>query len=204
MTLGYPVLELDADFGSGTVTGVFELYGDVEVQQGVRTGYLIGGRGSSVNGIVQGTFDKGEEKRRGVHLDLGGGQHTWQVKATGWKAGQKADGTPVQWGTSSDPSKVSATTATGAEAIVQQDVLNHFLSVGTYDSRGDARLRFGEHSDGTYASSNGLMDDFKNVAIESPQTTISAESKDKIDVSLTLIDTMVIKELQDAKGKREY
>lgn len=201
MTLEYPVLELDADFGSGLVTGVFELYGDVDVTQAIRTGYLVGGRGSSVNGI----FDSsGDEQRKGVHLDLGGGQHTWQVKATGWKAATKADGSNVQWGTSSDPTVESESSATGAKAVTQMDVFCHFLSVGTFDSQGGARLRYGEHSDGTYAASAGSMDPYKTVAIESPQVQLSADSKDKMDVSMTLIDTMVIKELRDAKKRKHY
>lgn len=204
MTLEYPILEMDCDFGAGPVTGVFELYGDATVDENIRTGYLIGGRGATVNAILQGSADPDEQLRRGLHLDLGGGQHVYNIKAIGWEGGQKADGDPPQWGTSADPGTQTATSATGGSSVRQQAVLNNFLAVGQYDSRGPARLHYGEFHASEYGDGSAQMGEYKNVAIESPSAKRSADSKDKLDVSMTLIDTVLIREAKDSTKKKDY
>lgn len=206
MTLQYPVLELDADFGGsiGKVTGTFEMYGDTKVTENLRTGFLIGGRGSSVNGIIEGYRNDGDPTRKGVHLDLGGGQHTFEVEFLGWEGATKDDGADVQWGYSSDPTVTDEATATGADPTTQVNVLMNYLRVGTYDSRAPGRLYWGEYTDGTYDSSAGLVGGPLEVAVESPSLTRKAGETTKYDGSLTLVETLTVGDVLDADKKPGY
>lgn len=186
MTLERVVLELNADVdpnNAGKDKGVFELMGNLQVTEAGQTRFLVGGRGAVINSVTRsllnaasrGQLDAGTVKRRGYHLDLGAGRHTFDINFLGWEGAQADtddDGTKeyLQWGNTDDPNNVTAGDATGADsATTQMQVLTRYLMIGEFDSRAaDAKLRFGEYSDGTYAADNsdGLYEDYLQVAIK--------------------------------------
>lgn len=207
MTLERVVLELpDVDFGGsiGTVTGVFHMYGDAEITESIRTGFVVGGRGSTVNGIVQSTLGTDQPMRKGVYVDLGGGQHTLEVQFIGWEGAQDTDGNSLQWGSSASTTTVNAATATGAAPTTQMQVFINYLRHGTFGSISPARARFGEYSDGTYGVSAGSMDDYLPVAIESPSFTRSAGENTTYNGSLTLVEALTTSDALDAAAKLGY
>jgi hypothetical protein len=196
VTLERAVLELDANFGPpfGTVTGVFHMYGDVSFDAGVRTGYLLGGTGSTLNAVVQEALSDGEPKRKGIYVDLGGGQHTIQASFTGWTGATDADGNDLQWGSSPDPSVNDLTTATGASPLDQRDTFLNYLRVATFDSFNPGRLYTGEHSDGTYADSPGDWGEPLKVAMEQPRFRSQADTSDKLDGSVTFVEVIDLRD----------
>lgn len=203
MTLGRVVAEMDVDFGGGGTTGVFHFYGDIQVEEQIRTGFLVGNRGSSVNAIIQDTAEAGEPKRKGAHVDAGGGQHALQLTFRGWEGATDKDGNDLQWGDDPSPG-VSETSATGANATTQVNVFNHYLRVGTFDSRSPVRVRYGEFSDGTYASEAGVLDDYLECVVESPSLTRDAEEGKTFTGSLTFVETLTASEAIDAIEKLDY
>lgn len=205
MTLGRVVAEMDVDFGGsiGETTGVFHFYGDVEVDEQIRTGFLVGKRGSSVNGIIQDHAEAGEPKRKGAHIDAGGGQHALQLNFRGWEGATDSEGTALQWGDDPNPG-LSRTSATGADATSQVNVFNEYLRVGTFDSRNPIRVRYGEFSDGTYASESGVLDSYLECVIESPSLKRDAEEGNTFTGSLTFVETLTASETIDAIEKLDY
>jgi hypothetical protein len=206
VTLRRAVLELDAEFGDpyGQVTGVFHMYGDVTFDAGVRTGFLLGGRGSTVNAVLQDTLGNGVPKRKGVYVDLGGGQHTVQASFTGWEGAVDKDGNDLQWGASPDPSVNNLTTATGAGPLDQRDTFLNYLRVSTYDSFNPARLYTGEHSDGTYADSPGDWGEPLSVAIESPRLKANSQEHTKFDGSMTFVEILDLRDDLDGAVRNAY
>jgi len=141
------ILELDCDFGSGLTTGVFEMYGDVEVTEGVLFNFPVGGRGSALFGVAQKIVDGNNAQRAGFTIDVGGGQHLFEISFRGWEGAKDRDGNDLQWGDDSSPG-LTTTSATGQHPTSQVNVFMHYLTIGTYDSAGPARLTFGEYSSG--------------------------------------------------------
>lgn len=205
MTLDRVVAELDVDFGgsTGEVTGVFEFYGDIEVEESIRTGFLVGQRGGQVNAIIQDSAGAGEPKRKGAHIDAGAGQHALTLSFRGWEGATDKDGNPVQWGDDPDEG-VSKTSATGANATTQVNLFQHYLRVGTFDSRTPARVRFGEFSDGTYADEDGLYDDYLPMVIENPSLKRSAEESGTYTGQVTFVETLTSSDAIDAINKLDY
>lgn len=205
MTLGRVVAEMDVDFGpsGGPTTGVFHFYGDIEVDEQIRTGFVVGARGSSVNAVIQDSAGAGEPKRKGAHVDIGGGQHALQLQFRGWEGATDADGEPLQWGDDPEPG-VSETSATGADATTQVNIFNHYLRVGTFDSRNPIRVRYGEFSDGTYADENGVLDDHLSCVVESPSLKRDAEEGTTFTGSLTFVETLTASDAIDAIEKLDY
>jgi hypothetical protein len=229
------VLELDADVdkGGGKNTGVFEMVGDLEVQEGMTTNYtMLSGGGSALNAITtnaaqtvddltnafpgdQGGPDIQINNRAGFALDLGGGRHTFEINFLGWEGAQRpvideSTGTvirteDVQWGDGfGDPGEVSMSDATGADPLSQLHVLTRYLRVGEYDSREvDARLRWGEYSDGSYADNrfNGVYENFLHVTVRNAQFTRVSDSPVAFNGSIKLMEVKNWTEPLDALFK---
>lgn len=192
MTLQRAELTLSADVDNdGTQEdGVFVLEDDITIQPQVRTGFLIGGRGSEANSIIQDNAGGGTSSRAGLYLDLGGGQHVIEIEFSKW------EGAPQQWGNTGDDTELTQGDATGADPITQMGVLMRYLTVGTYDSVQPATLEYGEYSD------SGLYSPL-DVVIEGPQVRRSAEDGSWIDGTLTCIETVDVNEQAlDGEGLR--
>jgi len=190
MTLNKAILRVNSDVdGDGSVeNGQFTLT-DVEVAPSLRTGYLIGGRGSTVNNIISQFAGQGESKRKGFFYEAGGGAHTVELNVTQW------EGSTDTWG---DPDKPvgSKANATGEKAISQVDVLMQYLITANIDSTSPATLEYGEYSQqGRYSP--------LDVVVEGPQLNRAADDGSWFTGSWTCVAAADIRELFDAQQRRE-
>lgn len=193
-------INADVDGDGSDETGVFEMAGDLQVVPSLRTGYLIGGRGSTVNAIISSTVADGENKRKGFFLDLGGGAHVVEIQFKGWDGAKYTDSNGnVQTATWGDTSKAvgSKANATGEGPVAQMDVLMKYLSVAEIDSRDTATLEYGEYS------SPGRYDPI-SVVIEGPSFQKTAMEEKEFTGSLTCIAAQDITEAADATLREIY
>ena len=198
MTLQRAILELDADVDpntSGMDNGQFEMVGNLEVDNIITPSFIVGGTGTTINGIIQSTLDSAGElvgiedalppqKRAGLHLDLGGGRHQFQLKFIGWDGATDSNGNDLTWG---DPSAAEGTAAnaTGESPLRQMQVLARYLKIGEYDSRADnARLKFGEYSP------SGLFEDYLHVAVNNSNFNKRAQQENKFDGVISVSETI--------------
>ena len=201
MTLQYARLTVDGSPGGQSATGIFEFAGNLEIVPGLRTGFLIGGRGSTFNAVVAETLRDQDSNRQGVYLDLGGGTRSVAINFLGWKGAQvdlDGDGStePLQWGDTGNDSQVTVTDATGADPITQMDVLMEYLVTAEIDSRSPATLEYGEHHDG------GLYDPL-NVVIEGPQLTRAAEDGSWFTGQMTFLEAVDADQILDGQQRPE-
>ncbi|WP_135806216.1 hypothetical protein [Halorussus marinus] len=183
------------------VTGTFVFEGNLTIEMGTRTGFIFDGAGSSINSILSSWYEDatGEElsgngKRQGLYLDLGGGIHFAEISFQGVEGWTGSDS---QWGDTGDPSQVTPTDATAANAITQLQVLDRYLQVCTIDSASTATLEVGEYS------TNGLYDPLQ-VVVESPRFTFDAEEQSSVfDGSLTFLEAASLTEAIDGRNQRE-
>lgn len=185
--LNKATLTLDADVdGDGTAeTGVFEMSGNLTISPSIRTGYLVGGRGSTVNSVASSLAGQEESGREGFRLDLGGGALIVEIEFDGW------EGSPDQWGNTGDDSTTTMADATGAAPTTQMEVLIEYLNRGEFDSRDPARLQYGEHH------SNGLFSEL-DVVVEGPNMRRSAKDGSWFTGTLTCISVQSIDDAIDA------
>ena len=187
-TLDRIILTIDSSIG----TGEFHMMGNTELSLSQRTGYLVGGRGSTVNAVVSNTTGDGNNNREGFFIDLGGGAFTAEVEWRNWQSATDYDGNPLQWGDTGDPSTVTKTDATGANALQQMECLFYWLNQSEIDSRGNrATLEYGEHH------SDGLYDPLQ-VVPEQPTMSRAADDGSWCDGSITFIRAGDITEKIDA------
>lgn len=211
------VLELDVDIdGDGsTETGVFEFVGDLEISQIGDTEPTLGegdwtGRiATGIDAVATSILGPAQPTRQGFWLDLGVGKHSMEINWTGWEGATDKDGNNVQWGTSSteglQTSNGTLVSATGQGPLIQMQLLAEFWRRGEFDSRAaDARLRWGEYSDGTYASSAGELDDWLHVTI--PRFDFSRVSEDPIsfDGSIEFLELFAWSDVADQVEKLSF
>jgi len=188
-------LTIPADFGSGTVEGVFEAFVNPEDEDEVRTGYLLDNSFDEALSILRGLLEEGEPDRKGVHLDLGGGTHAVSLTAdVNSGATEDEDGNALQWGSSSDPSEFSATTATGATALRKAQVFQHYTRVGGSDSLTPATLEYGEYSE------DGVLEP---LAVVFEQPSFTRQSSDKYSFSATFVETVDLGRSLDGSKQTE-
>ena len=86
MSLDKAILEIDADVDNdGSLeTGVFVMSGNIEIQEEVRPSYAIEAFGAGAITTAQTALQLDEPSRRGLSLDIGAGQHTFEIDFTGW------------------------------------------------------------------------------------------------------------------------
>lgn len=191
-----PTIKIDANFGNGTVTGVFQpsLPDDATnaISDGIRTGYLLSGAGDDAIGFLLGLVGEGESARKGFSLDAGGGEHTIELEAQ-VTDGETTDndGQTLQWGSSADPTVKTEASATGADAVTKAQVFTNYMRVasGGTDSFSPARFSWGEYS------SNGVLEDELNVLLEQPEFTRQGPST--YSLSTTLVETATLSGLLD-------
>lgn len=179
-------IEGDVD-GDGTAeTGEFHMVDNIEIVPGMRTGFLLDNRGSTVNSVVSESTGQGESKREGIFLDLGGGVRSVEISFAGWS------GSDEQWGNTGDATSVTQTDATGAAALTQLEVLFQYLAVSEIDSRNPATLAYGEHHSG------GLYEPL-DVVLESPQGTRSSEESSTFNGTLTFLSVRSLEQAIDGQ-----
>ncbi|MFW6382829.1 MAG: hypothetical protein ACOCZD_02190 [Haloferacaceae archaeon] len=188
-------LEIDADFGNGETTGVFEAFVNAEDTDEIRTGYLLGEEFDQLLAIFSGLLEDGEPDRKGLHLDFGGGVHVISLRAE-VSSGETRDedGETLQWGDSSDPGLLTATTATGGTARQKAQIFQHYTRVAEIDSRAPATLEFGEYSD------DGVLDPLE-VVFEQPQ--FSRRGPDKYEFSCTFLETESLERVLDGSKQTD-
>ena len=152
----------------------FEFEKNISITTGVRTGFLVGGSGSTLTSVVTSFLDDGNpfngsgEQRAGLFLDLGGGVRTVQIES------QTFMGNDDQFGGEG-----------GADEWAQADELMHAIETTQIDSRGTATLEYGKYGDEYPAMS---------VIIEEPTVTLDTENYGIAEFSLTCIKAQ---DLQD-------
>ena len=200
--LDFPSYDVDGD--GNDEQGKFVLAGNLEISPEWRTGFLIGGRGSSINNVLQ-TAATGEgERGQGYYLDLGEGAHTIEINFRGWEGSQVPDtydsnGKPAtykdaQWGDTGDSSTKTKTDMTGESALSQINCLEYYLSNVPVDSNNLATLAYGEYS------SSGVYDPV-DVVIEGPSMTKAAEDGSWFDGSMTLIEAAAFDDILSASNR---
>lgn len=194
----FPILKIDADFGSGTVTGIFELYGGesnrASVDERIENTLIVDNGASNLLGLLSDLAQSGSEGRKGLHIDVGGGQHTFQVDCQIPEGAETPDGTPVQWGSSAtvdDPPTQES--ATGAHPVAQQNVLNNYLRTASPDSLTPATLEYG------LWSSQGPLSPL-DVIIKQPNVSVPAGNP-RIEVQARIAETQDATQANDAAGR---
>ncbi|MDS0258562.1 hypothetical protein NDI56_03940 [Haloarcula sp. S1CR25-12] len=187
-------VEADID-GDGTLeTGKFVMADNINIKPGLRTGFILENRGSTVNSVISSfaksqseATGKPQSKRKGIYIDLGGGVRSAEIEFTGWT------GSNLQWGNTGDDSELTVGDATGAKAFTQLEVLFHYLEIAEIDSRRPAKLAYGQHhSDGLYEP----MD----VVLESPQGLRSSDDSSTFSGTLTFLSVQSLDKAIDATG----
>jgi len=187
-----PTLRITIDGELGT--GVFETY-HTTVAPSLRTGYVVGGRGSTVNAVLGQLANDGEDsKRKGVYLDAGGGSLTWSMEFRQWEGSSDEHGDPLQWGDSQDPTVHTKTSATGASALSKLECLLYWWEQTTIDSENPALLAYGQHYD------QGLYEP-KEIVFEEPTIRDVAEDGQHITGSMTLVSAANLRDIQDAANR---
>lgn len=177
---GYPIIEIDADFGGtiGQVTGRFEIK-KATVSENTRTGYLVDSAFSQVIGLLAEYLPVDDTARKGITIDVGGGQHIFEIEFEG--LGEE-DG---QWGYSADTAVLDQATATGGDRVQKVQVLQRYINVAEVHSLSPARLIYGEWAPG------GIMPrDHVPVYFEDPGLVSSREEAATFDGSTTLVETL--------------
>lgn len=198
------ILDLpEGDIGSpdDPVQGRFVLAGNLEISINFRTGFIIGGRGSAINNVIQTATGGDGEKGKGFFIDLGEGGHVIECLFRGWDgarvpSGYDGNGKPTgwesaQWGNTGDPDEKTYADATAAHPLSQVNVLEQYLRHIRIDSSQSATVQYGEFSDdGMY----GPLD----VVLEGPQFTRSYDRMSSFDGTLTMIEAAAIEDVYSA------
>jgi hypothetical protein len=221
MTLqrGYLALNADADKDGTMEDGVFELVGNLEVNERMHVDHLFGNELGNINSVTTslpgwvGTeaANKLNSSRVGFFLDLGAGRHIFEINAVGWESPSE----PYFWGDPTEtsvgngggqPSNAGAeidadgniTAAGNTNSMQQMAVLMQYLQYGEYDSRQQAgKLYFGEYypdkSDRPDWMDDSLPDtpfeDFKHVTVQRASINRNAENPKSFDISVFVQET---------------
>lgn len=181
------VLELTADVDDdGTQeTGAFHLVGNVSVTQEVQKSFVFDNTASGLIQLVSDIAGFEIEQRKGLYLDIGAGQHIFEIEFRGWEGATDGDGNAVPWG---DGSGTYPADATQDEPLKQLQCFNRYLQFSTTDSFNPATLYVGEYADGTYGT-NGEFDPLK-VAVQGPRNTHTAEDFSTFDGTFTALEVL--------------
>ena len=190
---------VDVDDDGAAETGIFEFTSNVSVTPQIRTGFLLGGAGSSINSVLSGLYEEatgeqlqGDGKRQGFYLDLGAGEHAFEVRVD-----QYAPGDTDQWGATADTGVQDGTSATGGDAYRQAFVFDRYVTLSTPDSVTPATLHVGEYAaNGAYAP--------LDVVIESPQLTVDTENPGTLTGSMTFLEAASFDDYHDATERNHH
>ena len=148
----------------------FAFRANIELTFGVRTGYILDGSGSTWTAIASSIL--GEDNpfgdfgfRQGIYLDLGGGEHMFEMEAEGFAGSDLAFGGVA-----------------GEDVLTQASVLDNAIAETQIDSFSPATIEFGEYSaTGRFAP--------LSVVIESPRSTVDYQnSPSTFDVNMIFLE----------------
>jgi len=151
----------------GANVGEFELSINLEETAEINKTFILSNRGQYIQEIYEQIVDDSdiatEQRRRGYHIDGGAGE--WSHTLT-FQTGLEN----VTWGDGSGgtgPDNVTENDASGenVNALSRKQVLENWVARTRTDSFGQAKLYWGEWSDGTYAAEAGAFGRPMNVAI---------------------------------------
>lgn len=192
----YMSLEIEAHIDGADRVGRFEFgpaqEGRLTVSEGVRTGYLLQGSLSQLSALITDFIDEDEADRKGFYVDLGGGQHTFDIRFESPKDSEKPGGGLYQWGTTADDSVLEPHSATGAGRITQLQVFSNFVRRGKTDSFTPGRFQFGQYHE------SGILEDEIAVGIESPSGRLVNDGSSRFEGSMTLIELRTLREPVEA------
>lgn len=139
---------------------------NITITTGVRTGFLVGGGGSTLMSVVTDFLDDGQlnasgAQRSGLFIDLGGGVRMVQIEADTYQSNDNPFGG-----------------SGGADPWTQADELVHAIETTQIDSRGTATLEYGEYGE-KYAA--------MPVVIEEPTVELDANEGQIARISLTCL-----------------
>ncbi|GAA0200277.1 hypothetical protein ACFFQF_00940 [Haladaptatus pallidirubidus] len=165
-----------------TVGGqVFEMSKGIVIEDGVRTGFLVGGDGggSTVNAMFHELMDDGnpfnnstgDGQRAGIHIDKGGGVFQVQIEFQTYQGNTDAFGG-----------------AGGGDVWSQAGELSKAIEQTEVDSFHPARLEYGTRTGG------GALD----VVFEQPMTTLDVNKFGIAEGSLTCLKTADLRNALDA------
>jgi len=182
----------------GTQDVVFEIppSDPFEFAESIRTGFLVDSVGESILALLNEYLEDGASKRKGVHIDVGGGQHTIELSFDTPVTQRKADGSLHQWGYTSDDTVTNEASATGASTEVQCAVFSNALRKAAPDSLTPAKLQVGQYHPG------GILDDQLDVVLESPEVVQESSKPRKGDINLTMIETTDITQTLDREQRQ--
>jgi len=196
ITIRLPQVDVDRD-GSGE-NGVFEI-AQYRLQQSIRTGFIVGSGNSTIRQTITDKVASatvgGVSSYRDFHLNEGTGERVIEVNFTA-RDGHK---TP-QWGDPNEP-QGSIANATGQGALERMQVLEHYLSAVTEDSRNPITLEFGGYAPGElFDSTADLNEDGLKVVAESPEFNFSPadEGNSVFSGQLRFIETVSSDEILSA------
>jgi hypothetical protein len=182
---------LEIDDGAGT-TGQFQLQVNLEESTQMEKSFIMG-RGGTIQKIVDNIVQFKnivdiENRRTGFTIDAGLGEETITLTfETGLEDVTWGDGS----GGGTGPSNVTTTDASGADVkpLVRKQILEYWLRRTRTDSFGQARLHWGEWTDGTVGgASAGVFNQPIPVAIQSYNN--DAPNPEETQASMTGIITM--------------
>ncbi|ELY96767.1 hypothetical protein C482_15371 [Natrialba chahannaoensis JCM 10990] len=191
------VLEIDPISGTDEM-GVFVLSTDLETTDELDRSYVLAERGQYVteafdiapNALTDPVSSSDFGRREGYHIDGGAGTDSITVSAT-----RGAEET-TQWGDGSADGESTQYDAASGDLDAQVDVLRHWLNETRSDSGGQTRLHIRGHTDGTYSDSAGPFGEPITVAVQGH--TISKEDHAEISITLTLVRTATVPNVDDA------
>jgi hypothetical protein len=179
---------VDGDGQKETGRFVFE---SVDVEESIRTGYLVNSGLDDALAVLYDLVGDGESKRKGISIDGGGGQHVFELDLMTWT------GESNQWGRTDDATVLDETSATGADHLTKMNIFQNYLRVGQTDSFTPGRFQYGQYHP------DGLLDDHLEVAIESPTFVNDRENASIVDGSLTVVEIAGLTETLDGQKQRE-
>jgi len=185
----------------GTSVAEFELRLDLEETAEINKTFILSNRGQYVQEIYEQIVDDTDlatdQRRRGYHIDGGAGEwsHTL-VFSTGLEDAIWGDGAG-----GTGPDNVTQTDASGPEVdpLARKQVMEQWIARTRTDSFGQAKLYWGEWSDGTYATSAGAFGRPMNVVIREASLNSPEIDQDvnSFEGNLTLERTSIFPEEVD-------
>ena len=194
----YVALEITADFDTvGEKTGRFEVLkgsdSKMSMEQSIRTGFLLNNSFDNIAAVFSDQTSGDDTDRKGLHLDVGGGEHALPLEFQTPRETRKSNGDIAQWGSSSNPGVgPNRHTATGAGKIQQMQTFIEYLRVGAPDSATPAEFTFGEYCP------SGYLDDHLLVALEEPSINVNNADPYWADGSVVLVETRDLRDEADA------
>lgn len=182
----------------------FVLTKDIRLSHHTRTGFILGGSGSTLVDIVTDIYEgldlgdvPSDGNNQGGFLDLGGGSHAVEVEAV------VSAGSDDQWGTG-DGGDLDMT---GAHPVHQMQLLDRVLQLAEIDSRGPDDNYPDGHTGtlevGLYEGDSGVFQAL-NVAVEEPQLTFDAtQSSSTATVNINFIEAFDLAALGDDAAEDE-